>query len=469
MDKIAKLLKSVNQNATIRTELATAPARRRDSDTLNKKIMRAYPALFPEPCNLSKSCLLTVWTHAVAKAGAPKEGGMSRTWASAYKELDAVIKMIYTNENTSESVFVQFRKPVMDRFGSKSEVYKQSTYVMGISQERSIEKKQIYADKVAVKSSQRESQKPIYDAEVYSAIQQGIASNDPLDNVVALQLATGARFIEVLKVSQFSETKEESDRYKKGNLEPNQFIRVEGIAKDRAQQGYEKKVIIRGLVGLTAQQVVEKVNYVRSKLDVEGELKQVTARYNSGANRRTKKLFPEHQDLTSHSLRYINAILSFLLYGSGAENTYVQAHLGHQKGDTSRTYQGINVQLRNAPTPSMGQNADAKFSELKSEITEIKETNQTEHEEMKQDMAEQRRGSQRVALKKGPNAYTAISKVDFPDLVNPKRRLGEEARFKLLDDIFKRYKEMNITPRQTDLKKYYKFGSPTLSAYYSHS
>ena len=484
MDSLTKLLKNIAQNPTIRAEFDVEKGKKRNSPTMNTLLHATYPRVFAaldvgnkvtkSVPKTSKDYLLRVWNEVIGAAARPRnDQAISRTYLNLFTALDPVVKMLYPNENTAETIFVEFRKPVRQRFGDKSEVYKQSTYILGVSRERAIQRREEYANRVAQKGLNRRELKPIYDDEIYRAIDEGYASVDPIYNVLAVMLATASRFIEVLKVSSYSKLSQVDEEPYNIAL-PGEFIKITGIAKDRANRGYENKVVIRGLVRLTAKQVIDKVGYIRKKLNLTGDNDAITGRYNTQANARVKKLFPEHPDLTTHKMRYIAANMAYLLYGNnGVENTFIQQHLGHEDGSVSRTYQSINLRLRSAPDPTSGNNrTDAQYSELKQDLGQFKQTNANEHEEIRHEIADIA-AEGKVVLESGGfrkrnphHAYQPITKVDFPGLVNPPQRIGMPEQFKLLDQLLQKYKQKNMLPKQNDLKKFYKFGSATLTAYY---
>jgi integrase len=362
-----------------------------------------------------------------------------------FPELDKIIKTLYPNENTSEGVFTEFRKPLRQKYGDKSEIYIQSTHKLGVSRERSIQRKEDYKAKVASKGLMRRQQTPFYDDEIYSVIDKAIDSTNPLEQAIAVMLCTGSRGIEVLKVSTYNETDQEG------------FIKVKGIAKDRGNRGYANKVLIRPVIRCSAKQIVDAVKQLRSKLDVTGENDKVSDRYNSQINKLVKKFFPKQQP-TSHKMRYISSNLAYLLFGEGGtENTYIQNYLGHEEGNTSRTYQSINVKLRNRiDTPS---ELEAKISELEHDSKQNKEEHTKIKEEIKQIDTQHKQPISRV--------MNVNRSVRYPQFVNPGNR-GDQAearRIELLTQLFKAAKKDKVSMSYRELKKTYNFGSNTLTKF----
>ena len=336
MDKFIQLLNSADEDV-IQQEIEGKKIK--NSPTFNQAIKAAYP----EVKNLStKAMLLQIWKKVIAGAAMPREGTISRIFIKLYKALDRVIKILYENENTMESVCTEFRKPVRSKYGDKSEVYKQSVYNMGVSQERSQQRKEEYSAKVKARNASRAELQPIYVEDIINVIQKLKVSNDPYEKSLALLLATGSRSIELFKVSKYYETND-----------PN-IITVKGIAKDKGQRGYDKVVIQRPLVGLTGDEVIEYVHEVREDLDLKGTNAQISAKTNTPLN----KAFTEwvgslvdDKKMTSHKTRYIYGNCAYLLYGKPKKipyESFIQEILGHASGESTKSYLGINVQMKTA-------------------------------------------------------------------------------------------------------------------------
>ena len=54
----------------------------------------------------------------------------------------------------------------------------------------------------------RKQQTPYFDDEIYKIIDENINSANPLEQVVAVMLATGSRFIEVIQVSEYKKSQQ---------------------------------------------------------------------------------------------------------------------------------------------------------------------------------------------------------------------------------------------------------------------
>lgn len=438
MEKFIKVVNKISKTNWKKIE-SEAKKSKGKSATLNEILGENYEE--HSGIQNTKNILMAIWKDIIKNASQGREvSGITRIWLRLYEALDKVIKQLFMNENTSENVFVQFRKPIRDKYGDTSQIYIKSTHILGVSRERALERREEYQNKVAEKGLNRRNQNAIYDDEIYSAIDAGINSSDPLEKAIAVMLNTGSRSIEVLKVSTYSEV----------TYNPL-FIHVKGIAKDRSKKGYDKKVIIRPLINLSSDQVINAVNYIRENLNVEGDNNAISSRYNQTMNKRMKKLFPSHPELTAHKCRYIAGQMAYLLYGNnGVENSYIQQFLGHEDGATSRTYQSINVKLRHQV--EIPNDIQLKLSK----ITIDDENNFIEHKELKEAINQ-------IKVKKikiiRPN-------IEFPEFINPRSHLGDVQKLKILTSLMKKAKSEQIILGQIDLKKRYGYGSSILTLFW---
>lgn len=335
MEKLIKVLDSVDE-AKIKSEVEAQKIK--NSQTLNKALRKEY-TLFKDKS--SKKLLSRIWSFTLASTAKPREGTISRIWIRLYKSLDRIIKALYENENTMESVCTEFRKVVRAKFGDNSEIYKQSIYNMGVTQQRSKERKEEYSAKVKVRNASRATLQPIYVEDVLTAIEKLKRSNDPYEQSLAVLLATGSRSIELFKVSKYYEVKDDEST-----------ITVKGIAKDKGKNDLKNVVLTRNLVGLTGEEVVDLVHEIRDELDLKGSNAKISNATNTALNKAFQKniqpLAPDFQ-MTSHKCRYIAGNVSYLLYGKPKKipyESYLQEQYGHLSGESTKSYLGINVQFR---------------------------------------------------------------------------------------------------------------------------
>lgn len=353
-----------------------------------------------EEYNKSIILIFDILEELIKNAVILKKDKITRSWINFFKAIDKLIKMIYKNENTSEKIFTKIRKIIKDKYNDDSEIYKKSIYIMGMSQERSIQKKKEYSLKVKDAGMNRNNLKPIYDDEIYEIIKKGISSSKIFDKIIAVMLACGSRSVEVMRVSNYSKTDNDN------------FIEIKNIAKNN-----DNKIIVRPLIYLKADQVIKTVNHIRKYLLLkERTNEQLTSSYNTTLNKSMKKLFSD-DSLTSHKCRYIASNLAYLLYGKDSTpNIYIQQYLGHKNGNTSRTYQSINVKLRGL-TPCVTKNQN--------------------------DL-----------------------KVPYSEYINPRVNTGLKFKLELLTSLMKKLKDDNIYLKQKEIKAQYNYGSKILTEFY---
>lgn len=378
MDKLTKTLKDINTNATAITEELTQ-SKSRTSSIINLKLKAAYAAIVDEKLSTKKN-FLAVWSNIISRASRK----FSRTWQRLFIEADKTFKIIYSNENTLESTLTEFRKPLKNDI-YEPEIYKQSIYLMGVSQERSKQRKEEYKNIVNARNTARGGLVPIYIEQILELQKELIKSNNPYDLAVAVELATGARSIEVFKVSTFSENKDA----------PNE-ITVKGIAKDKGGNNLENVVLTRNLVGLTSKEAVKAVDVIRSSLNLDASNKEISDKTNRQLNKAFKKYIhpiltenagdkassdefkAQLKSMTSHKGRYIAGNASYEIYGKPKNipyETYLQAQYGHLDPSSTKSYLGINVkylkELKNGNTEEVKEyinTIEKKVKDIKEEV-----------------------------------------------------------------------------------------------------
>jgi hypothetical protein len=266
-----------------------------------------------------KNIILELWDDVILNAD---RSYTNKEWDELFKKTDKFIKALYPNENTSERLFTLLRKPIKQMYGDTSEIYKRSLYDMGISQARSLQKKQEYREKVATTGMQRTELPEYKNDDVYKLLDENLNALTPLKRVIAVMLATGSRFIEVL-TSDYSKIKGESMK-----------IKIDNLAKGG-------KSIIRPLIRINTTKVMNAIKSIRENLDLSGDKVQISDRYNSQTNKLLKQIDPE---LTTHKLRKLAGNLAYQLYGENANPTvWIQNYYGHSDPSTTLTYENVNV------------------------------------------------------------------------------------------------------------------------------
>lgn len=357
MDKLIQVLNDVDADAV---EQEVRDKKPKNSASLNAALQANYQ--IPAAAKSSKQMLLAIWGQMVDGAQVPRNPEtISPMWFAAFAALDRIIKAMYDNQSTAEALLTALRKPLKLKYGANSAIYRESIYKTGMSREASIARRQEYEDKVAERNSTRGKLDPIYVEDILDIISQLKQSTNPFEQVLAITLATGARNIEALKVSEFKEA-----------ADPHQ-IRIRGLAKGKA--GTESVEITRNLVGLTGAEVVALVNGYRPQLKLAGSNVVVGSRYTDDINRAFQRwvqpLNPKVH-MTSHKARYIQANASFLLYGQPFDlpyESYLTQQLGHNTPSATKSYLGINVKFKS----KVLQNAPEDFRHLfEKELAELR-------------------------------------------------------------------------------------------------
>lgn len=288
--------------------------------------------------------LLRVYTTVVAKG--PKR--LSKSWTNLFTALQSVLKKLYTNPTTFNVMVSKFRKPIKTDPSLDLEIYRQSLVILGRTREEAQQQSEEYRAKVAARNADRASYPVLYVEDVFDLMDRLINSNDPYELTLAVALATASRSVEIFKVSRYFEV----------DGQPNQ-IKVVGIAKDKGNNNFADVVLVRNLVHLTSDQVLEAIETIRSDFDLDRLSNQ---KISSMTNTALNKAFREHviplftpQDksylktLSSHKCRYISGYISYLVYAKPKripEESYLQAQLGHLSPESTKSYLGINIRFK---------------------------------------------------------------------------------------------------------------------------
>jgi hypothetical protein len=289
--------------------------------------------------------LYKIWNEVISRA--PKK--LSKSWNNLMISLQNVLKLEYTNTSTFNRMISKFRKPIRENKDFSPEIYKHSLIVLGRSREEAAQQKDAYSAKVAARNAGRVSYPVLYVEDLYKTMYKLIRSNDPYELTLAVQLSTSSRSIEVFKVSKYFSVLDQ----------PNQ-IEIVGLAKDKMGKNNLKDIVsIRNLVYLTSDQILEAVEKIRNSFNFENKSnEEISNSTNAFLNKAFKKniapLFhPQDEDylktLSSHKTRYISGYVSYLIYGKPnkiPEESYIGSQLGHLNAESTRSYLGINIQMK---------------------------------------------------------------------------------------------------------------------------
>lgn len=403
---------------------------RRHSDYLTGLIQEYYPNV---TYNTSTAYMLfEVWKESIEAA--KNRNPNINTFKAIFERLQPFLQMFYPNQNTFATSATKWRTPVKNKFGKNSDVYRQSQFILGISREESIKMKKDYTK--AVRERVREGGGPKFTLqEVYDVIDATSASSNPLDNIIAVMLAAGSRMIEVIKLSKF-------ELY---TAEPG-YIKIIGLAKDRAgdqvDEGVEMQTVIRPVVRISAELIIELVERIRTMHDFQNlSNKDATGKVNSGVNKLMKDRFKT--TITGHKCRYIWASVAWQLYGKGVPQAeWVRQMYNHRSADTTLTYLQWSVLIPKFYVP---EELRARVGVLEIDTSALKK----EQAELKEDLTEVQHELNRNI------AEASMVQVQFPELVNPKRlRLSAQLKLERLRELDRKYNDVGIRFLQKTARQY---------------
>jgi hypothetical protein len=361
MNKFIRTIQSIDMDV-VRGEIEGK--RMKDNKHMNAILVEAYPEV--KKFKTIKSKLMNIWKN-VIQYSTVRNDKPSRIWFRLFAEVDKLIKGIYTNESSSENVFTELRADIFKKYGKESAVYRESVYKMGISQERSLQRKAEYVAKVKERNKNRDQLQPIYVEDIIAKINELARSNDVYGKAIAVMLCTACRPIEMFKVSQFKSTDT-----------PNEIL-IRGLAKGKLGSTVLKNVeVTRMLIALDGPTIVDLVDDIRNGLNIRGSEKKIAARVSEALN----AAFTEHiqplapaNKMTAYSCRGIAVNCSYLVYGKPRDRAYeswIQDFLGHQSGESTRSYLAFNIKQKERiigdAAPELKQLFETKMAELERKI-----------------------------------------------------------------------------------------------------
>jgi len=262
----------------------------------------------------------------------------------------AIINSQTPNGNYLGIRFTRFRNILKKRFGYESDIvalHKRKGQTREQWNERESQKKDSMEDAL-------ENRIEVDEKDALLIIEKMSASTDVYDWIITLQLATGARFIEAVRFSTFSES----------NLGPK-WIHIRGVAK-AGEEGKETEMD-RPIFGLTsASEVIllacriRDVLYKRHRGIHELDNDGITKLLVNYVNRRLKKLNIAGVT-SSHVLRKLYAQMTYNLLPKEERkkmdrHLWIKRVLGHTSITTAANYSNVRVEKfeekKVPPTPS---------------------------------------------------------------------------------------------------------------------
>lgn len=223
--------------------------------------------------------------------------------------------------NTLSDRFCILRSMLKTRFGDHSEIV-MAHKGQGLTREQYDLRG---AQDEAARNKNLSNKATIDRGQILEIIASYAASECVFKNIIAIQLATGARIVEAIKVSEFKEIPGSADT-----------IEVVGVAKCKDAEPIQ----IRPLLGLKARELIELVAKVR-EIVIVGNLdnEETTAKYINSLNLRVKRMNIEGIK-TSKCLRKVYVALT---QNIDDQHLHAQKVLGHKSISASAHYATLNV------------------------------------------------------------------------------------------------------------------------------
>lgn len=265
----------------------------------------------------------------------------------------AIINAQTANVNYLSKRFQNIRKILRDRFGEKSAIYKLHYKKGGLTNEQ-------YADKEMTGKANRDNRLAnriqVDEKSAHEILNKTSASDDVFDNIIALQIATGGRFIEAVRVSSLKKVPY-SDR----------VVKVVGIAKRKDGASVE---IDRPIFGMDIDELLELHKSVRRELKTM--YPQIDTLDNealdklllNNVNRRVKEL--DIPGVTSsHIMRKIFANITHAQLPKENRDAidkhlHIKTVLGHKNLETAGNY--ANVRIKRAGAIRNQEDIEQKFA-----------------------------------------------------------------------------------------------------------
>ena len=346
------------------------------------------------------------------------------------------VKDIINNQteslNQKAKRFSELRQILKKRFGEDSKIVKKHQR-LGMTLEQHKAKEKVAKEN---RKERLEDRVQITDKEAIEILHRHSASDDVFDNLIALQLATGSRFIEATRLSAFKPSKREG------------WIKIVGIAK---KPNDEVVTMERPILGLDLDELLEIVKRVRK------ELKQKYPKFESldnddltkllvnRVNTRIKKLGIEGVN-SSHMLRKLYGNLTYKLLSQDERrkmdsHQWLQNILGHTSINTSASYANVKI--------NKGGNKIVNAEEIERKFDEV------DRKDEKQDRDIESLGQKIESIKP-----VEQKKIKQAGGATPKAGSAVERAKQVMDELHK--KGINITEKL--LKTEYHIGSKTITA-----
>lgn len=368
----------------------------------------------------------------------------------------AIINAQTQNVNYLSKRFQNLRKIIKERFGEKSALFKLHYKSGGLTHEQHAEKERMGK---LQRDNRLANRTQITEKQAREILNRTSASPDVFDNILALQLATGARFIEAVRVSGFKRVP-----YSKN------IVKVVGIAK-RGEEGKDIE-IDRPIFGMDIDELLELQEHVRRELKAmfppRGNFRGIDKLSNdqvdklllANVNRRVKEIA---KDLgvgvdSSHFMRKIYANMTHfdlpdINKQAMDKHHHIRTVLGHKNVETSASY--ANVKIKKDVKIDNKQDIEQKFRE----VDKVNDRQDKElvalRDESRENVSQTGRGQRHVEL--------VNLKGEKVQIENNFQRVRGNAEARCVN-IMEKLAAKKVWITEAILKKEFGFGSKVISA-----
>lgn len=270
----------------------------------------------------------------------------SKNLIKLFPNLKRLAETIYPKMNTRRGYYGKLRVLIKAKFGKEDPIYEKTFTDLSITKKEAGELTKQANLKVKKKN---ENQDEVDVSNVLKTLFKTYNSKSILDQIITVQLATGSRLIEVLKVSEYRRaTDAEINKVKAGFKNVDYYIAIDGLAKAALKKdGTGKTFIVKPLVVLNPEQLIELVENIRSEL---GDFRNIgntklTATWNTQVNTNIRTYFPNASG--SHFLRKIYGIYAYKAFAKNntSLNAFLNNVLGHADDGISTSLNYSTIRL----------------------------------------------------------------------------------------------------------------------------
>jgi hypothetical protein len=283
----------------------------------------------------------------------------------AFKKLNVILQKLIPEVNTLSDTMVEFRKIAEKHLNDYDK--DEALAVLRITGTQQKERKD---RSQALIESANENLISFKSSDIFKMMDRAAATGNPLDAVIAIQLATGSRLVEVLKTSTYSQVPDVQTL--KG---PIKHIHQDGLAKVKPG---DVDNVTKPLLHFNHEELFALIKLIRDDVKQRGATQHTNKQISNLYNHRTIERIQTYEGFsaaTTHTLRKLYANLSYKELGDPSKQSltsWIQNTLGHKAlGSVSLHYQSVSVTSDSKfESP---QDLEVKYTELLTSIQEIRQ------------------------------------------------------------------------------------------------